>query len=58
MLRSKAQSTVEDLGEDFCMIGICNERFVAMEVEKMEPILPQMRNAVQTMRKQHIGVSW
>ncbi|XP_078491592.1 glycogen [starch] synthase, muscle-like [Ciona intestinalis] len=56
VLRSKAESTVEELGEDYCMIGICNERFVAMEVEKMEPSLPQMKRAVDLMREKHIRV--
>ena len=57
MLRSKAESSVDELGEDYCMIGICNERFVAMEVEKIEPVMPQMQKTVQMMRQQHIGVS-
>ncbi|CAK8692413.1 glycogen [starch] synthase, muscle-like [Clavelina lepadiformis] len=56
VLRSKAESTVEELGEDYCMIGICNERFVAMEVDKMEPNLPQIKKAVDKMREENIGV--
>jgi len=57
VLRSKAESTVDELGENFCMIGIYNERFVAMEVEKMDPTLPHLKKAVQSMRERHIGVS-
>uniref|UniRef100_H2YK47 Glycogen [starch] synthase n=1 Tax=Ciona savignyi TaxID=51511 RepID=H2YK47_CIOSA len=56
VLRSKAESTVEELGEDYCMVGICNERYVAMEVEKMEPVLPQMKRTVDLMREQNIKV--
>uniref|UniRef100_A0A6F9DF03 Glycogen [starch] synthase n=1 Tax=Phallusia mammillata TaxID=59560 RepID=A0A6F9DF03_9ASCI len=38
------------------MIGICNEKYVAMEVDKMEPTMPQMKKTVDLMRSQNIGV--
>ena len=57
VLRSKAESTVNELGEDYYMLGVCNERFVAMEVEKMELTLPSLMNTVQNMKQQQIGVS-
>lgn len=56
MLRSKAESTVEELGEDYCMLGIVNERYVAMEVEKMEPAMPELQKTVELMREQNVGV--
>jgi len=56
VLRSKADSAVEELGEDFCMVGICNERFVAMEVDKMDLTLPQLKRTVERMREEGIKV--
>lgn len=56
VLRTKAGVTVDELGENYCMIGIANEKFVAMEVEKMEFAQPALRGAVEELRKQHFGV--
>ena len=56
VIRSKAQSTVEELGEDYCLVGICNEKYVAMEVDKMELSQQQLKRTVDSMRRQQIGV--
>ena len=56
VLRTKAGVTVDELGEDYCMVGIANEKFVAMEVEKMEFAQPALRGAVEEMRNQNFGV--
>lgn len=56
VVRSKAQSTVNELGDDYCMVGICNENYVAMEVEKMEPTQPHLLKTVQLMRERGVKV--
>jgi len=56
VLRSKAKSTTERLGDDYCMIGICNERYVAMEVEKMDPTQPEMLTTIKSMRDRGVKV--
>ena len=38
------------------MIGIVNEKFVAMEVEKMEFANPALRGAVEELRNQNFRV--
>lgn len=57
VIRSKSQSAVEELGEDYCLVGICNEKYVAMEVDKMEPSHQALKQTVDSMRRQQIGVS-
>lgn len=53
VLRTKAGCTVDELGEDYCMVGIVNEKFVAMEVEKMEFKEPALREAVNELRRNY-----
>lgn len=56
VLRTKAGTTVNELGENYCMVGIANEKFVAMEVEKMEFAHPALRSAVDDLRKQKFEI--
>lgn len=55
-MRTKAGTTVNELGENYCMVGIANEKFVAMEVEKMEFANPALRSAVDGLRSQNFEV--
>ena len=58
VLRSKAESSVDEMGDNYCMVGLCNERFVATEVEKMEPKSVPLKRTVDAMRNRNVGVSF
>ena len=48
--------TVEELGEQYCLIGPYNEACVRTEVEIMEPYNEAMRAAIAQMRDHGIKV--
>ncbi len=57
MIKTKAGVTVEELGEQYCLLGPYNEACVRTEVEVMEPYNEAMRDALQQMRDHGIKVS-
>jgi glycogen synthase len=56
VLKTKAAVTVEELGEQYCMIGPLNEACVRTEVEVMEPTSVPMLVTIQQMREHGIKV--
>lgn len=56
VIKTKAAVTVEELGEQYCLIGPYNESCVRTEVEIMEPANDAMRRALEQMRSHGINV--
>ena len=56
MIRSKAAYTVEELGDQYIMLGPYNESTVRTEVEIMEPENPLIKTILNKMKEQHIKV--
>ncbi|XP_050409067.1 glycogen [starch] synthase [Patella vulgata] len=56
VIKSKAPSTAEELGEQYCLIGPYNESCVRTEVEILEPHNYVIRDAIQSMRNSGIKV--
>ena len=56
VIKTKAGVTVEELGEQYCLIGPHNEACVRTEVEIMEPYNEAMRAAIAQMRDHGIKV--
>ncbi len=56
MIKTKAGVTVEELGEQYCLLGPYNEACVRTEVEVMEPYNEAMRDALAQMRDHGIKV--
>ncbi|KAL5007780.1 hypothetical protein ScPMuIL_016586 [Solemya velum] len=56
VIKSKAPITVEELGEQYCLIGPYNESCVRTEVELLEPHHYVYRNTIQQMRDAGIKV--
>jgi len=56
VLRSKAPSTCEELGDDYTMVGIVNEHFVGLEVEEIDPVQPSLANTITSMRNKGVKV--
>lgn len=56
VIRSKAGVSVEELGDQYCLIGPYNEGLVKTEVEVMEPPESFLQNAIQTMKNSGIKV--
>ena len=57
MIRSKAQVTVDEMGDQYLLMGPHNDHCVSTEVELMEPELPALKATIESMRNQGIGVS-
>ncbi|XP_021358473.1 glycogen [starch] synthase-like [Mizuhopecten yessoensis] len=56
VIKSKAPVTVEELGEQYCLLGPYNESCVRTEVELLEPQTYMFRETLQTMRDAGIKV--
>ena len=56
VIKTKAGMTVEELGEQYCLIGPYNEACVRTEVEIMEPYNEAMPAAIAQMRDHGIKV--
>ena len=56
VIRTKASVTVEELGEQYCLVGPLNESCVRTEVEMMEPTNHALTGAIQHMREFGIKV--
>jgi len=56
VIKTKAAVTVEELGEQYCLIGPYNEACVRTEVEVLEPSNEAMRRAIDQMRSHGIKV--
>ncbi|PRD28487.1 UNVERIFIED_CONTAM: GlyS [Trichonephila clavipes] len=56
VIRSKAGVSVEELGDQYCLLGPFNDALVKTEVEVMEPPEAFYRNAIQSMKDSGIKV--
>lgn len=56
MIRTKAQTTVEELGSRYFLIGPYNEHQVRTEVEVEEPTDVSFREALNALRNHGIKV--
>ena len=56
MIRTKAAVTVEELGEQYCLVGPLNESCARTEIEIMEPSNHALLGAIQHMREYGIKV--
>uniref|UniRef100_A0A7D6R712 Glycogen [starch] synthase n=1 Tax=Sinonovacula constricta TaxID=98310 RepID=A0A7D6R712_SINCO len=56
VIKSKAQITTEELGDQYCLLGPYNESCVRTEVELLEPHSYEMREVLQEMRDHGIRV--
>ena len=56
MIRSKAQVTVDEMGDNYVLLGPLNEHCVRTEVEKMEPDTERLRKTIESMRNHGINV--
>lgn len=56
VIKTKAGTSVEELGDQYCLIGPYNEACVRMEVEVMEPYNEAMVGALRQMREHGIKV--
>ena len=56
VIKTKAAVTVEELGEQYCLIGPLNESSVRTELEVMEPTNVPMLVTIQQMREHGIKV--
>ena len=56
MLKTKANVSVEELGEQYCLIGPYNESCVQMEVEVLEPYSEVMQKTLRQMRDHGLKV--
>ena len=57
VVRSKADVTTSELGDDYCMMGPYNESQVKLEVEISEPEHGIFREVLDQMRSNGIKVS-
>ena len=57
MIKTKANVSVEELGEQYCLIGPYNESCVQMEVEVLEPYSEVMQKTLRQMREHGLKVS-
>ena len=57
VIRSKAQVTVEELKNQYCLIGPYKERNVNMEVEVCEPQNTVIKETMRELQKEGIKVS-
>ena len=56
MIKTKAAVTVEELGEQYCLIGPYNESCVRTEVELVEPDREPLIKTMEQMRAHGIKV--
>lgn len=56
VIRTKAQTTVEELGDRYILIGPYNEHLVRTEVETSKPQDPAIAEAIEKMANQGIRV--
>ena len=56
VIKTKAPVTVDEWGEQYCLMGPYNEACVRTEVELMEPLHPQYKETIANMRKAGIKV--
>ena len=47
VIRSKAGVTTEELGDQYCMLGMYNEDCVKLEVEVLEPELSVIKETIE-----------
>lgn len=57
VIKSKAPVSVEELGEQYCLLGPYNEACVRTEVELLEPHSYIYRQTIQAMRDAGLKVS-
>jgi len=56
VIRTKAQVTSEELGDQYCLVGPYNEQLVRTEVEVEEPADYAFRGAIQALKNLGIRV--
>jgi len=56
VIRTKAAVTVEELGEQYCLVGPLNDSCARTEIEIMEPSNYALVGAIQHMREFGIKV--
>ena len=56
MIKTKASVSVDELGEQYCLIGPYNDACVRTEVEVMEPYNEAMQMALEQMRSKGVTV--
>lgn len=56
VIRTKAQVSTEELGDQFIMVGPYNENLVRTEVEVLEPQDEIFRDTIDTLKSQGIRV--
>ena len=57
VIRSKAATAVDTLGDKYCLVGIYNDLQCKTEVEMMEPQVEPMKGAVEAMQQKGVEVS-
>lgn len=57
VIRSKAEVTVNEMGNQYILLGPYNEHCVRTEVEVMEPDTDVLKKSIEDMKNQGIGVS-
>ena len=57
VIRSKAPVTVDELKNEYCLVGPYKEHKVNLEVEICEPQLPAIREAMDILQREGIKVS-
>ena len=58
VLRTKARISVDEMGDQYCMIGPYIEKSVQLEVEVIEPVASEpMMKAIQAVRNYGFHVS-
>lgn len=58
MIKTKAGVSVDELGDQYCLMGPYNESCVRSEVEIMEPYNEAMARTLQQMRDHGIKVQY
>lgn len=56
MIRTKAATSVEELGDRYVLIGPLNEVCMRTEVDIVEPTTEPLRRALQKLREHDINV--
>lgn len=56
VIRTKAQVTTAELGDQYCMVGPYNESCVRLEVEVMEPEFSVLKEVIASLRSQGFKV--
>lgn len=56
VIKSKAPVTTAEYGERYTLIGPLNHQSAAVEVEELEPTIPELTATIQSMKDRGIGI--